>query len=347
MIYAAPDCYSYGVSDEYRNNTNLWAYYTYSDSVTANVSSPNVKSVFWASYDFMYGHVDALQKTGNPYYKGTTAYCSIDTHTYIHEMGHVFGLEDYYDYSQQYRPAGGFSMQDYNVGAHDPFSVMSFGWAKPFIPTSSGRIQIGLFQKTKELILLTPSWNSHDSVFDEYLLLELYSPNGLNSFDSNHVYAPFGATYPQGPSTIGIRLWHVDARLTYRNFTTYTTDLFTDATSHFNSMTAFSNTFIKKSYNEVHVTPLARTDTSYALYNLLTLVRNNKNASFKNKTLFTSNDLFYAGDSFSMDEFGGQFAYKAIHSSSINVLDSGIELGWTFTVESIKNGQAIINVTKL
>ena len=347
VIYGAPDYFSYGVSEEYRKNKNLWAYYTYSDSLPANVTNPNIRSIFWASYDFMYGYKDALDKTGNVYYKGSTTYCRIDTHTYIHEMGHVFGLEDYYDYGQIYRPAGAFSMQDYNVGGHDPFSVMSLGWAKPFIPTKSGVIHIGTFQKTRELILLTPSWNSTDSAFDEYLLLELYSNEGLNEHDSLKPYTPYGAVYPQGPTNVGIRLWHVDARLTYNTFTTYSEDLFTDPTLHSKSMTAFSNTFIKESVTESHVTPLAKYDRNYALYSLLTLVRNNKNDTYKCDRVFSTSDMFYAGDSFNLQDYGKQFPYKEIKQTESYLLNKGVDLGWTFRVLSITNGFADIEVTKI
>ena len=80
---------------------------------------------------------------------------------------------------------------------------------------------------------------------------------------------------------------------------------------------------------------------------MLTLVRNNKNATFKNAATFSNSDLFYAGDSFDMETYHKQFAYKTINSSSKSLLDSGLELGWSFKVESIKNGNAIIEVTKL
>ena len=347
VIYGAPDYYAHGLNDEYRNYKNLWAYYTYSDSLPANVSNPNVRSVFWASYDFMYGYKESVTKTGHPYYKGSTAYCKIDTHTYIHEMGHVFGLEDYYDYGQVYRPAGAFSMQDYNVGGHDPYSVMALGWAKPFIPTKNGVIRIGTFQKTRELILLTPSWNSTDSAFDEYLLLELYSNEGLNEHDSKYPYTPYGAVYPQGPGNLGIRLWHVDARLTFNSFTTYSEELFTDPTLHNKSMTAFTNTFIKSTVTESHVTPLAKYDRNYALYSLLTLVRNNKEDSYKCDRILSASDLFYEGDEFNFQEYGKQFPYKDIKHTETYLLNSGVDLGWSFRVLAIKDGHADIEVTML
>jgi len=208
LIYAAPDY------DALNNNnaSNLWAYcYWLQEENNYSLISPGPNVFFWASYDFMYNSTKSLLRTGTNYGSGDTSHCSVDAHTYIHEMGHVFGLEDYYDYSGQYTPAGGFSMQDYNVGGHDPFSVMALGWASPYIPMESCSITINDFQSSHDLILLTPSWNSYDSPFDEYLLLELYTPTGLNEFDSDYSYT---GNYPQGPSVSGLRLWHVDAHLT-------------------------------------------------------------------------------------------------------------------------------------
>ena len=58
-------------------------------------------------------------------------------------------------YSQK-NPSGCFSMQDYNVGGHDPYSMMALGWVKPYIPTDSCEIKIKPFQTNHDLILLTP-----------------------------------------------------------------------------------------------------------------------------------------------------------------------------------------------
>ena len=132
LVYAAPDYHTAS-----SNYGNFWAYTGWvGDASRRNVEDPYPNVFHWASYDFMYGD-NAYEHTGFGYGGGDTTYVEIDTHTFIHEVGHVFGLDDYYDYSGQYVPAGGYSMQDYNVGAHDPYSVMALGWADPFIPTSS------------------------------------------------------------------------------------------------------------------------------------------------------------------------------------------------------------------
>ena len=107
LIYGAPD-YSCLENDNY---SNLWAYcYWVQEESEKNTTNPGSNAFFWASYDFMYSSDKSRTRTGKTNYGGgDTSHCNIDAHTYTHEMGHMFGLEDYYDYSGQFQPAGGFS----------------------------------------------------------------------------------------------------------------------------------------------------------------------------------------------------------------------------------------------
>ena len=332
LIYAAPD---YGALDN-DNYDNLWAYCYWTNN-KSSTSKPTPCTFFWASYDFMYGS-NASSRTGkSSYASGNTSHCLIDTHTFIHEMGHVFGLDDYYDYSYQYNPAGGFSMQDYNVGSHDPYSVMALGWANPYIPTESCELTINTFQESKDLILLTPSWNNVDSPFDEYLLLELYSPTGLNEFDSTYSYH----SNIEGPNKVGIRLWHIDARLIYYTDYSSLTNLkgfTTDPTKGLCVHHAVGNTYYGES-GQGYLSPLAQIKSSYANQNLLQLIRNDVNETYKPTSSLSNSSLFYAGDTFSLDAYATQFANGT-------KLNSNEELGWSFTVKSIENNQATIQLIK-
>ena len=299
LIYAAPD-HSALRNGQY---SNLWAY-TYWLTRPSNKRSPVPNVFFWASYDFMFSAgSDALNHTGlTNYGNGETANCYIDTHAFIHEMGHVFGLDDYYDYSGQYSPAGGFSMQDHNLGGHDPFSVMAYGWADPYIVTDDMEIVIGEYQKTREFVLLTPEWNIISSPYDEYILLELYSPTGLNEFDSTHQYG----YYSIGPSNVAIRMWHVDARLL--NFFSDTdvrlTNNINDPTTY-GFMTAFNNTYYRKGGDNNRITYMGR---EYADHNLLQLIRNDKLETYQPRSSLDENDLFGTG-SYNLLDYSSQFVY--------------------------------------
>lgn len=326
LIYGAPD---YGALRN-SNASNLWAYCYWLQGGNKNPNNPNPNAFFWASYDFMYGGNTAP----SGYHSGDTLHCRLDTHTYIHEMGHMFGLEDYYDYSDQCIPAGGFSMQDLNIGSHDPYSVMALGWANVYVPTGSCKLELNNFQSSHDVIMLTNHFNN--SPFDEYLLLELYTPTGLNEFDSRFQYYN---KYPVGPSSAGIRLWHVDARLLSVDKETGTViNYATKVTPNSSYVHAMSNTYYKANHtSESYISPLGK---DYANYNILQLIRNNKNATYRQNTAFSDNDLFRQGDSFKISTFDKQF----VKDNRMN--DNGRD-SWSFTVSSLSSNKAVISITKI
>lgn len=329
LIYAAPDYSSWNKS----SYDNLWAYCYWMQGDNASTSSPTPNVFFWASYDFMYDSSTSSSRTGKTSYGGgDCSNCSIDAHTFIHEMGHVLGADDYYDYSNTYNPAGGFSMQDFNVGGHDAYSVMAFGWADPYIPTETMDITINDFQSSHDIILLSNHnssiKSSSKSPFDEYMLLELYSPTGLNEFDSTYTYS---GNYPKGPNVVGIRLWHVDARLTYRSGNKWSTSLVTNPNQG-NVEHAMVN-----SYSGNYASDLG---SSYYNYNLLQLIRNSTSATYKPTDNLSASSLFRANATYTQSTYSGQF----VNGSNMN---SGSALGWSFTVKSISGNSAVITVTKL
>lgn len=323
LIYAAPDFQSLG-NESYQN---LWAY-CYWVLQSASLANPIPNVFFWASYDFMYSSSKSSTQTGKTSYgHGDTSHCNLDAHTFIHEMGHVLGLEDYYDYSDnRYEAAGGFSMQDMNVGGHDPYSVMAYGWADPYIPTKTMSITINPFQSSHDIILLAN--HTINSVFDEYMLLELYTPTGLNQFDSQYQY---GGGYPQGPSTPGIRLWHIDARL-ITVIDGYYWDWSTNP-SDGNVMHAMSNTY----EGSDHSSPIGE---DYDNYNILQLIRNDTTESYRTDSWLSSSSLFRQGNSFTQSTYKSQF----VDGTNMN---NGSALGWSFSVTSLSSSSATIQVTKL
>lgn len=333
VIYGAPD-YSFTSLDY---TSVMWAFcYWIGDSSLRNQSNPGPNSYFWASYDFMYSSGEyATSRAGSTYGRGDTRHCTVDAHTYIHEMGHIFGLDDYYDYVTDSKrnpltnPAGGFSMQDNNVGGHDPFSILALGWGEVYIPTQSCEITLSEFQSTHAAILLTPNFNSFNSPFDEYLLLELYSPNGLNNYDTIYRYSNI---YPQGVNDIGIRLWHVDARLCYGSSMNLQ---FTSDATRSGTVVGLNNNSDSENISQERVCAAGR---SYQKFDLLRLIRNNVNATTAIKDDLKRNDLFYEGQSFDMATYSKQF-------TNVGKLDSNNDLGWTFTVSSIFESDGVNKAT--
>lgn len=129
----------------------------------------------------------------------------IDTLTFIHETGHLMGLDDYYDYdifNNTQMGLGGADMMDENVGDHCSISKIILGWIDPIVVdvTKSGTYTINSFTKTGDVLLIPKS--TYNGIFDEYYLVELYDPSGLND-TSNFL------------KKVGVRILHVDARLGY------------------------------------------------------------------------------------------------------------------------------------
>ena len=339
LIYAAPD-YSASKIDSYQN---LWAYCFWTQEYqNQDKANPAVNAFFWASYDFMYGENVARNRTGtSTYASGDTSHCKLDAHTYIHEMGHMLGLEDYYDYSSKaYDPAGAFSMQDFNVGGHDAFSIYALGWGKAYVPADSTTIDLKPMATSGEMILLSPSFNQYNSPFDEYLLLEYYTPTGLNKFDTDHQYCGY---YPTGTKTSGIRLWHVDARLVYSATGTFDSKRMTTNPNVTNGGVALAmkNTYYDgKNDSSGYLSVLG---SGYYNFNLLQMIRNDKDATYypsKDKDALSERTLFKPGETFTMENYGKQFVYRG-------KLNSNKDLGFSFFVNDCNSERASITINKL
>ncbi len=152
----------------------------------------------------------------NPAPIGFASYYMMDeqatSRTYVHEMGHLLGLKDYYDENAQedvaeISPLGRADMMDASLGDHNPFSKMLLDWVRPTYVTSSCEIILPSFTSTGEFVLLSPKWNN--SIYDEYFLLSFYSPFGVNSYDGKKGNG-LNSSIPYKP---GVMVYHVDARL--------------------------------------------------------------------------------------------------------------------------------------
>ena len=267
---------------------------------------PDVKFHMWASFTSLYEDKE---------------HGVIDSHVFCHETGHTFGLEDYYDYgNNDYRPVGGATMMFHNTHQQDPFSTLTLGWSKVIIPETDCVIELEDFQSSHQTILLSPNPESVNSPFEEYILVELYAPNGVNEFDSTYKWKGF---YTNGPTEPGIRLWHVDARLAEKIEETYT--LTDNVLSENYSVYAFSNT-----WGENHGSVMGE---DYYDYSLLFELRNDKTITYKptktdENVMASDATLFHDGDTFTMSDYASQF----VNGSK---LDNGKDLGWKISVESI------------
>ena len=307
-----------------RNNDNMWAYTSWLET-DSDLNNPSANSFIWASYDFM----DA----------DTTNGVVIDTHTYIHEMGHVMGLDDYYDYANTDDVwAGGFSMQDYNVGGHDPYSMMSLGWVKPYVPTSSTTITIKPFVSSGDVILLSPDFSAN-SAFDEYVLLEYYSPTGVNEHDSKYQYMN---KYPLGPDKEAIRIWHIDARLlkitegskrgqTVKQYS-ITNTIDPNEGSYIVGCTNTTYT------NNKETNAYCSLASELRNYKLVELIRKSDYTGTKTNEYINNSFLFKAGDTFSLSQYSGYFRNN-------NKFNNGSKCSWSVKINYINSVEASISVS--
>ncbi len=310
----------------------FWAFTAYNSGVR-NVDYPGVFQFSWASYKFMYedGWFERdedgfliLDGNGDPFFHNwtdTEGNILIDAHTYVHETGHLLGLWDYYTYDEvDWGATGGIDMMDYNIGDHNAFSKSVLDWTTPKVVMGSTRVTLSPFESSGETLLLMPSYN--DTLVDEYLLIEFYTPTGLNQKDALHSFAGF---YPKTFSIPGIKVYHIDARLGkfkdlsgVETLLGYTPTLRTLDGSH--AKIAHSNTASKSG------------DPAFKLIHLL---ESNGENSFKHGGKATDEALFVEGDSFGYDVFANY------------TLDSGYSLNYRFTVTALTESEATLEIYKI
>jgi M6 family metalloprotease-like protein len=173
----------------------LWAYFG-----TSRYDGVRPTSYVWMPYNFVFANN------------------RLDTRTFIHETGHMLGLEDYYDYdpddgSGNENGLGGADIMDGNVGDHNPWSKMILGWIDTKVVTTDMSVELLPYISTGEALVITDQWNG--TLFDEFIVAMYYTPTGL--------YRGHDDYYFDGQP--GLVLYHVDARIgrTAKNNSAYPT----------------------------------------------------------------------------------------------------------------------------
>ena len=191
----------------YTQSTDWWAYVTYT-SAAPNLKQPNVKTLAWASTNFM-----------------NSGFNGYDSHTFIHETGHTLGVNDFYDYNNTWKPMGSIDYMDQNLGDHNSYTKFAYGWTNPYViePVDleggkTARVTLRAASPSGDcLVLASPGYNF--TAFDEYLMIELVGPYGIAKEDYKNGY-----TNTTGFTEGGIRVLHIDARAYSNDHNTYYTD---------------------------------------------------------------------------------------------------------------------------
>lgn len=186
----------YTASIDYVNSDTIWWAFT-SEYFTSDYEYyDGVEADFYlfAGYDFLFEDL----ASGNS--------ITYNMETFIHETGHMLGLDDYYDYDENSGPDGGIGggdMMDFNVGDHNAFSKVILGWTDAYLMEgTTATITLGSFASTGDCLIIGKDFNG--SYFDEYYIIDFYTPDGLNEIEKG---------YSGLFSTSGIRVYHIDATL--------------------------------------------------------------------------------------------------------------------------------------
>lgn len=238
----------------------------------------------------------------------------------VHEISHTFGIMDYYDLEGMVSPIGKLDLQDANIGDWNAFSKYAVGWIKPQIVLPSeidekGSIQITIdaFERNGDCIVIptanSESNNTADTPFCEYMLVDLFTDEGLYSKDA----ALFGLD-----GVTAVRIYHVDGRLEERNLSTPGGIEYTIGTYH------AANSYNK---NNKYALSLIQASGSHGLLE-----------SDSDEYDVSSSDFFREGDSFSVGKYDFYF--------NDGKMNDGSEYPYTITVKSIENGKAVIEISK-
>lgn len=143
----------------------------------------------------------------------------VDARTVIHEHGHVLSMPDYYTYdSNDWGPLGRLDMMDNNIGDHGGYSKLNYGWAMPLVVEHPTSVTLKPFQEANDVIVLPAKNGWKDTLLDEYLILEYFTPDGLNEQDSQFKYRGPSSGYPLHFQSAGLKVTHIDSRIGLSNY---------------------------------------------------------------------------------------------------------------------------------
>ena len=229
----------------------------------------------------------------------------------IHELGHVFGLSDYYDFypdeDSLIDALGCFDMQSNDMGDWNPYSRFLCGWVEPWL-IEEGTEQITLKITPDQPLLIPTSLGWNGTPFDEYILVDVLAPIGANGYDWALLTEPRLVPGATPKSQGGVRVYHVDSR-TARQERDGAGSRYFPAFSYEEMLSALADPdarLVTAYYNTNGLEPLLPGDSRF--YHMIDWIPADGSSKFRLSTpiswaIYTPvcvNDLFGPGEEFSM-----------------------------------------------
>ena len=227
-------------------------------------------------------------------------------------------------------------MMDCNLGDHTGFSKMLLDWVTPYVLKEEGEVTLRPFGESGDLLLVPTSngWNS--TPYDEYLLLEFFTPTALNKYDSGKTYRFVNSQGKEGSftyfSNYGLKVYHVDARLgLFESKNSGRPFVLLDDPELNAKIQNFKNSKPADYCVDFAFDNSPTSSTEPVLYQLLE--KNGENTFIDGRPA-NNNTLFYENDTFGITTFK-DFSFN-----------NGAKLEYYFEIKSISKEQITISFTK-
>ena len=306
-----------------------------------------VNRFFWASYRFLYErwnkqNGEEEQYTSEEIKAGQDIHGNPihpDAHTMTHEFGHVLSLPDYYitDYdATDYGAMGGLDMMDYNVGDHNAYSKMMYGWINPRRVTGlKGSLTLDLNSTTRtgDTIIIPAPGEWYDTYLDQYLVIEFLTPEGVAEQDGKERYL---GHYPLYYNKAGIRILHIDSRMGLYQYS----GAGEQAGYKFAGYTWSTSTSLSQSYVSI-AADNTKSRSCFPKYKLAEVLPSD-GKSIKTKKEASNDCLFVEGSTFGVE--GGPWADFKLNG---NDGEQNKEFGFKIKVDKIDgNNKATITISR-
>lgn len=248
----------------------------------------------------------------------------------VHEFSHNLGLIDYYDVTYRGIDAvGQFDMQSSNQGDWNAYSKLAVGWMDPQVVTGlesgeSVELTIGSLALTDDVIIIPAAGTEYEGPFSEYIMIDLLTDDGVNQYDTRDVFESL-------KNMEGVRISHVNATMEKRTRTVLPKSMWWENAKTYDIGTIhYANSY---------------SDDGYGRYNVEVIQAGGTNTFTKVNSYdvtLAKDDLFYAGDVFTVEKYS-EFFYEGR-------MDDGSKFGYKVSVVSIGkdaegNPTATIRVT--